>query len=115
MMKVEIRRVLNIAKRELLGEGQTLKMMGIRRPDNIGRSYQNMIPFEEGTNRVSNMLNIVPDEIVQQMVAAGSPSQIIEKLVEYERAGATDVMIHFIGEGKSQMEEFSESILNQFH
>lgn len=111
----QIRKALNRAKRGLLAEGQTLKMMGFERPQGLGNTYQNMLVSDEGAKRIPSVQDSVPDELVTQIVAAGSPSQIIERIEEFRRAGATDAMIHFVGDEQYQMEDFAQRVLGRFN
>ncbi|HXQ92444.1 MAG TPA: LLM class flavin-dependent oxidoreductase [Nitrososphaerales archaeon] len=110
-----IRKALNRAKRGLLAEGQTLKMMGFDRPKELGKTYQNMLLSEEGAKKIPSVQDSVPDDIVLQIVAAGDSSQIIERIEEFGKAGATEALIHFVGDDKNQMEDFSKEVLNHFH
>jgi phthiodiolone/phenolphthiodiolone dimycocerosates ketoreductase len=110
----QIRKALNRAKRGLLAEGQTLKMMGFNRPEGLGKTYQNMLVSEEGAKKIPSAQDTVPDELVTKIVAAGSPDQIIERIEEFGNAGATDAMIHFVGEEADQIESFSEKVLPHF-
>ncbi len=110
----QIRKALNRAKRGLLAEGQTLKMMGFNRPKDLGDTYQNMLVSDQGAKKIPNVQDSVPDELVAQIVAAGSPSQIIERIEEFGKAGATDAMIHFVGDEENQMEDFSQKVLQNF-
>ena len=112
--EAQIRRALNRAKRGLLAEGQTLKMIGFDRPADLGRTYQNMLVSEEGAKRIPGIQDSVPDEIVRQVVAAGTPTEIIEKLAAFEKAGATDALIHFVGDESDQIEQFSRNVLNTY-
>lgn len=109
----QIRKALNRAKRGLLADGQTLKMMGFERPDGLGKTYQNMLVSDEGAKKIPSVQDTVPDEIVEQIVAAGTPREIIGRIEEFEKAGATDALIHFVGD-KDQLDEFSEKVLPQF-
>jgi phthiodiolone/phenolphthiodiolone dimycocerosates ketoreductase len=110
----QVRKALNRAKRGLLAEGQTLKMLGFNRPEGLGQTYQNMLVSDEGAKRIPNVQDSVPDEFVTQIVAAGSSSQIIERIEEFGKAGATDAMIHFVGDDPDQIESFSEKVLPHF-
>lgn len=110
----QIRKALNRAKRGLLADGQTLKMMGFERPQGLGKTYQNMLLSDKDAKKIPSVQDNVPDRFVEQIVAAGSPSQIIERIEEFGRAGATDAMIHFVGDYENQMEDFSEKILLHF-
>jgi len=110
----QIRRALNRAKRGLLAEGQTLKMMGFDRPKELGKTYQNMLLSEEGAKKIPSVQDSVPDELVQQIVAAGSKSQIIERIAEFGKAGATEALIHYVGDDPNQMDDFSKQVLGYF-
>jgi len=109
----QIRKALNRAKRGLLADGQTLKMMGFERPEGLGKTYQNMLLSDEGSKKIPGVQDSVPDNLVEQIVAAGSPMKIIERIEEFGKAGATDAMIHFVGD-EDQMEEFSQKVLKHF-
>jgi phthiodiolone/phenolphthiodiolone dimycocerosates ketoreductase len=111
----QIRKALNRAKRGLLAEGQTLKMMGFNRPEGLGKTYQNMLVSDEGAKNIPSTQDSVPDDLVMQIVAAGSPSQIIERIEEFGKAGATDAMIHFVGDEEGQIESFSDKVLGHFN
>lgn len=110
----QIRKAMNRAKRGLLADGQTLKMMGFERPEGLGKTYQNMLLSDEGAKRIPSVQDSVPDRFVEQIVAAGTPSQIIERIEKFGKAGATDAMIHFVGDDSDQMEEFSSKVLGHF-
>jgi phthiodiolone/phenolphthiodiolone dimycocerosates ketoreductase len=111
----QIRKAMNRAKRGLLAEGQTLKMMGFHRPEGLGKTYQNMLVSDEGAMKIPSVQDSVPDEFVEQVVAAGSASEIIERIEEFGKAGATDAMIHFVGDDKNQMEDFAQKVLRNFN
>jgi phthiodiolone/phenolphthiodiolone dimycocerosates ketoreductase len=111
----QIRKALNRAKRGLLAEGQTLKMMGFNRPEELGKTYQNMLLSEEGAKKIPSVQDSVPDDIVLQIVAAGNSSKIIERIEEFGKAGATDALIHFVGDDQYQMEDFSREVLGHFN
>jgi len=113
--EAQIRKALNRAKRGLLADGQTLKMMGFDRPKELGKTYQNMLLSEEGAKRIPSVQDSVPDDIVLQIVAAGSSSQIIERIEEFSKAGATEALIHFVGDDENQMGDFSKEVLSHFH
>jgi phthiodiolone/phenolphthiodiolone dimycocerosates ketoreductase len=111
----EVRRAMNRAKRGLLAEAHTLKLMGFERPRELGRSFQNLLVSDEGAKRIAEVQDIVPDELASRCIAAGTPEEIIRRIDEFEKAGATQAMIHFVKEGKGQIEEFAEKVLPSFH
>jgi phthiodiolone/phenolphthiodiolone dimycocerosates ketoreductase len=110
----EVRRAMNRAKRGLLAEAHTLKMMGFDRPQELGKSFQNLLVSDEGARRIADVQDLVPDELVSRCIAAGSPREIIARIEEFEKAGATQAMIHFVKEGKDQIRRFSERVLPTF-
>ncbi len=73
-----------------------------------------MLVSEEGAKKIPSAQDAVPDELVTQIVAAGSPDQVIERIEEFGKAGATDAMIHFVGDEGDQIETFSEKVLPHF-
>lgn len=111
----QIRKALNRAKRGLLAEGQTLKMMGFDRPEGLGETYQNMLLSDEGAKKIPSLQDSVPDELVKQIVAAGNPSEVIERIEEFGKSGASDALIHFVGDEEDQMGDFAQKVLAHFN
>lgn len=83
----KIQNALNRAKRGLLAEGHTLKMMGFARPEGLGKTYQNMLVSDEAAKRIPLVQDSVPDQLVQKVVAAGTPSRVVERIAEFEKSG----------------------------
>lgn len=91
-------------------------MMGFTPPKGQGKTYQNMLVSDEWAKKIPSIQDSVPDEIVSKVVAAGSPSTIVERIDEFAKAGATEALIHFVGDDdENQMREFSRKILEHFH
>jgi phthiodiolone/phenolphthiodiolone dimycocerosates ketoreductase len=110
--KADVRMALDRAKRGLLAEANTLKMLGFERPKEIGESFQNMLVTEEAVGRITKMQDIVPDELAASFIAAGDPSHVVETLELFSKAGATRAMIHFVKQGDDeQIERFAEDVL----
>jgi phthiodiolone/phenolphthiodiolone dimycocerosates ketoreductase len=114
--EAKIRKALNRAKRGLLAEANTLKMMGFERPEGLGsHTFQNMLVSEDTARMIEASQDTVPDSIVRNIVAAGSPSHLVARLKDFENAGATHALIHFVtDDGDSAMEEFSSKVLGAF-
>lgn len=112
--KAQVKRALNRAKRGLLAEANTLRMVGFDRPQNLGKSFQNMLVSSESVTELTNTQDIVPDELASSFIAAGTPAQIVERLEGFRKAGATRAMIHFVKEGDDQIEGFSDQVLPHF-
>jgi phthiodiolone/phenolphthiodiolone dimycocerosates ketoreductase len=110
----QIKKAMNRAKRGLLAEAHTLKMMGFDRPKELGESYQNMLVSEDSGKKFLEAQELVPDELVLSCIAAGGAPEIIEKIRGFEKSGATRALIHFVGDGEYQMEDFAEKVLTNF-
>jgi alkanesulfonate monooxygenase SsuD/methylene tetrahydromethanopterin reductase-like flavin-dependent oxidoreductase (luciferase family) len=111
----QIEKAMNRAKRGLLAETHTLQMMGFNRPKELGLSFQNMVVSGDGGKKFLEAQDSVPDELVMRCIAAGSASEIIEKIEGFEKAGATRALIHFVGDGdENQMREFGTKVLPSF-
>jgi phthiodiolone/phenolphthiodiolone dimycocerosates ketoreductase len=111
----QVRKALDRAKRGLLSERHTLRMMGFERPTELGDStFQSMLVSDPNVKRIPEMQGLVPDEIVNQVVAAGNAREVIERIEEFQRAGATDALIHFVGDEPGQMERFSSEVLRYY-
>ncbi len=110
----EIRQAMNRAKRGLLAEAHTLKMMGLNRPPELGKSFQNMLVSDEAVRKLADAQNMVPDELALGCIAVGNPGHVTERIAEYSKAGATRALIHFVKEGNGQIEEFAEKVLPHF-
>ncbi len=110
----DVKKALNRAKRGLLAEAHTLKMVGFDRPAELGSSFQNMLVTDQSTGEIARTQDSVPDDLAAKFVAAGSPAHIIERLEEFSEAGATRAMIHFVKEGDDQIKQFSASVLPRF-
>ncbi|MDA4131401.1 MAG: LLM class flavin-dependent oxidoreductase [Thaumarchaeota archaeon] len=110
----QIEKAMNRAKRGLLAEANTLRMMGFDRPKELGLSFQNMVVSGDG-GKFLEAQDSVPDELVMRCIAAGSASEIIDKIEAFEKAGATRALIHFVGDGdENQMREFGAKVLPNF-
>jgi alkanesulfonate monooxygenase SsuD/methylene tetrahydromethanopterin reductase-like flavin-dependent oxidoreductase (luciferase family) len=112
--KKDIKKALNRAKRGLLAEANTLKMLGFSRPVELGKSFQNMLVTDQSTRVISRAQDSVPDDLASTFIAAGSPAQVIDRLEEFSRAGATRAMVHFVKEGDDQIEQFASEVLPHF-
>ncbi|MDA4111612.1 MAG: LLM class flavin-dependent oxidoreductase [Thaumarchaeota archaeon] len=110
----QIDKAMNRAKRGLLAEAQTLKMMGFDRPKELGQSYQNMLVSGDSGKKYSDAQDTVPDELALGCIAAGSASQIFEKIMEFGKIGATRALIHFVGDDENQIQDFASKVLANF-
>jgi alkanesulfonate monooxygenase SsuD/methylene tetrahydromethanopterin reductase-like flavin-dependent oxidoreductase (luciferase family) len=110
----EIKKAANRAKRGLLAEKSTLEMMGFKRPEGLGKSFQNMLVTPGGSKKFQDAQDSVPDELALSCIAAGPPSEIVKKILEFERAGATRALIHFVGDDPAQIELFATKVLPKF-
>jgi len=111
----QIEKAMNRAKRGLLAEAHTLRMMGFDRPKELGQSFQNMVVTGDSGKKFQDAQDSVPDKLVLACLAVGSASEIVEKIFEFEKAGATRALIHFVGEGdENEIREFGSKVLPSF-
>ena len=110
----DVKKALNRAKRGLLAEANTLKMLGFNRPQELGKSFQNMLVTDQSIGDITRTQDSVPDELASGFIAAGTPSQVTDRLEEFNRAGATRAMVHFVKEGDDQIEQFASKVLPHF-
>ena len=111
----EIRGAVNRAKRGLLAEAFTLKMMGYDRPKELGKdTFQTMLVSQEVSQNILKAQDSIPDKVALDCIAAGNRSKIIDRIEEFQEAGATRAMIHFLKNEDGQVREFSDQVLSTF-
>jgi phthiodiolone/phenolphthiodiolone dimycocerosates ketoreductase len=111
----QIDKAMNRAKRGLLAEANTLRMMGFNRPKELGDSFQNMVVTGDSGKKFQEAQNSVPDKLALACIAVGGASEITEKIAEFEKVGATRALIHFVGTGnEEEIKEFAAKVLPNF-
>ncbi|HXQ93062.1 MAG TPA: LLM class flavin-dependent oxidoreductase [Nitrososphaerales archaeon] len=109
----QLREAISNTKKALLAEIHTLKFIGFKPPEEL-IPYQQMLVSDSADQLINNAENSIPDELALQFLVSGSPSQIIEKIEAYRRAGAKQVVIEFQERGNEPLDKFAKSILPQF-
>lgn len=107
----ELRRTLNVVKRVLLIERNTLRTLGFSPPAELEATYQTVLVKEKVNRLLEKFQGSVPDEIAERFLAHGSPSQILERIDELKEVGATHLIVQFLDKMEAQLSEFSKKIL----
>ncbi len=74
-----------------------------------------MLVSDRADQLINNAENSIPDELALQFLVSGSPSQIVEKIETYRRAGAKHIVIEFQERGDEPLDKFAKSILPHFN
>ncbi len=109
----KLREAISNTKKALLAEIHTLKFIGFR-PSQTLVPYQQMLVDDRADQLISDAENSVSDELALQFLVSGSASAIVERIEEYRKAGAKQIVIEFQERGNEPLEKFAKSILPQF-
>jgi phthiodiolone/phenolphthiodiolone dimycocerosates ketoreductase len=107
----EKKRALDHTKKALLVEVHTLKLLGLDLGGKIRIPYQNLLVDQGTDNGLAELRSAVPDEIALQCIAAGSPREVAETIVSFEKAGATHALIQFILPKDEQIRNFAAKVM----
>lgn len=110
----QLREAISNTKKALLAEIHTLKFIGFKPPEEL-IPYQQMLVSDRADQLINNAENSIPDELALQFLVSGSPSQIVEKIETYRRAGAKHIVIEFQERGDEPLDKFAKSILPHFN
>ncbi len=106
-----LRRVLNVVKQVLVIERNTLRRLGISPPARLGATYQTVLVRKNVNEMLAKLQDAIPDDVAERFLAHGSPSQILERIEEFRKAGATHLIVQFLENMEPQMGAFSKKIL----
>jgi len=109
-----VRDLVNLVKRSLIIESNTLKTLGIKVPEEVKESYQNLIVNDEIERVLTDVQDSVPDEIAFRILSYGSIENIVEKIYEYKNAGMTHAIIYFPDREEESVRTFSREALPLF-
>jgi len=109
----QLREAISNTKKALLAEIHTLKFIGFK-PSGELIPYQQMLVSDRADQLINKAENSIPDELALQFLVSGSPSQIVEKIDAYRRAGAKHIVIEFQERGNEPLDKFAKSILPHF-
>lgn len=105
-----LREALSNTKKALLAEIHTLEFIGFKPPDKLV-PYQQMLVDDKADQMINDAESSVPDELAHQFLVSGSPSEIIERIEAYGKAGAGHVIIEFQERGNEPLDRFAKTIL----
>jgi alkanesulfonate monooxygenase SsuD/methylene tetrahydromethanopterin reductase-like flavin-dependent oxidoreductase (luciferase family) len=109
----QLQEVMSNMKKSLLTEIHTLRFIGFKPAEELV-PYQQMLVNDKADQLINNAEASVPDEIAREFLVSGSPSQIIEKIEAYRKAGAKQIVLEFQERGNEPLERFAKSILPHF-
>jgi phthiodiolone/phenolphthiodiolone dimycocerosates ketoreductase len=108
----DLRKAMSYTKISLLMEMHTLELMGFKIPEDAHTiPYQSMLVSDEAESRVTEMERTVPDEIAQQFLVYGSPSEMVERMERFKEAGASHFVVEFTERGKGPIQDFASKVL----
>lgn len=108
-----LREAISNTKKALLAEVHTLKLIGYKPPNELV-PYQQMLVEDAADEMINSAESSLPDDLALQFLVSGTPSQIIEGIEQYRKAGARHVVIEFQERGKELLDRFAKSILPHF-
>jgi len=100
-------------KKALLAEIHTLRFMGFKPPKELV-PYQQLIVEDRADQLINAAENSLSDDLALQFLVSGSPSHIIERIDQYRKAGAKQIVMEFQERGDEPLEKFAKSILPAF-
>lgn len=106
-----IRELLSTVTRVLLIEGNTMRKLGYTVPSSIGGTYQAVLAHEDVNKRLAEFQDSVPDDLALEFLAKGSPSEVIERIERFRKAGATHIIVQFLDRMEEEMRLFAEKVL----
>jgi len=93
-VKEGLRRVGPAARNMLLTEQNSLKDEGVLTDEMRAFSARSMVPESgEWARRQQAALAMIPDEAVEEVALIGPPTRIAEKISEFRKLGATQIVI----------------------
>lgn len=109
----ELKEAISYIKKALLAEVHTLEALGLKIPKELV-PYQEMIVSDKADEAINTRESLIPDEVALDILVWGSPSQIIEKIERFRRAGATQISVEFVQRGREPLDLFAKNILSQY-
>jgi len=109
----DLKEAISYTKKALLAEVHTLKSIGFKMPEQL-IPYQQMLVTDDADRAINERENLIPDELAMDFLTWGSPSQIIEKIERYRKAGATQISVEFVQRGHGPLDQFGKTILTHY-
>ncbi|MDG6901877.1 MAG: LLM class flavin-dependent oxidoreductase [Nitrososphaerota archaeon] len=112
-VKEGLRRVGPAARNMLLSEQRSLEERGVLTEEMRAFGAHSMVPqVGQWQKAQQEVLARIPDEVVEDATLVGSPEKIAEKISEFRKLGATQVVVQDPTEGVLQTQrEFMKSVV----
>lgn len=96
----------------LVLEGNTLRDYGLDYPSSM--TVNEMLVDSRKARELESLADTVPRDILEEVAVIGSPSEVVERLTQYARLGATHFLIRPLGEDVGgDLRILSESVIPQ--
>ncbi len=109
----QLKEAISNVKKALLAEIHTLRYIGFKPAQDLV-PYQQMIVSDSADQKINNSEKSIPDELAMQFLVSGPPSQILEKIEAYRKAGAKQIVVEFQERGNEPLQKFANTVLPHF-
>lgn len=106
----KLREAISATKKTLLAEIHTLKFIGFKPAEDL-TPYQQMIVSDRADQAINAAESMIPDELALKFLVCGTPSEIVEKVKAYQKAGAKQVLFEFQERGGDELQYFAKRIM----
>jgi alkanesulfonate monooxygenase SsuD/methylene tetrahydromethanopterin reductase-like flavin-dependent oxidoreductase (luciferase family) len=108
-----LREAISNVKKALLAEVHTLKFLGYKPAAELV-PYQQLLVEDRADRLINAAESSLSDELALQFLVSGTPSQIVERIEEYRKAGTRHIVMEFQERGREPLEKFAKAILPAF-
>jgi len=107
------REAISGTKKALLAEIHTLKFIGFKPSEQLV-PYQQMIVGDKADQMINDAENSISNDLALQFLVSGTPSEIIERIEAYRKAGAKQIVIEFQERDSALLDKFSSSVISHY-
>ena len=112
------RRVTRAVASNLIARKETLSLCGINLPEDLDLKKHFTDPVRGHVKHQTDVMNFigknVPEHIVDSVVIAGTPSDVIEQLHKFVKVGVEHFVFEFVGDYFNSMKQFAEKVMPSF-
>jgi phthiodiolone/phenolphthiodiolone dimycocerosates ketoreductase len=112
------KKVTHIVATNLIARKETLEPYGIDLPEEVDVKKHFTEPIRTHIKHQTDVMNYisknVPENIIDSIVLGGSPSEVIEQINNYVKAGVEHFIFEFVGDYFTSMKEFAEKVMPAF-
>ena len=112
------RKVTRAIALNLIARKENLELYGIDLPEDLDMKKHFTEPVRVLTKHQGDVMNYIskniPENIIDSIVLAGTPSEVIEQINKFVQAGAQHFILEFVGDYYNSMKEFAEKVKPYF-